>query len=298
MSFTRDGADIRPTHALAAIGPNDMTIFVSTIELTCASVHGVATMNADGISALVPTGPDRDYYAGKRVGVPVWALGPDDTFVLHPAFGTVAIDRLDAKARHVSGELRFAGVAKGIGSNGHQRIAGGGHFDADICDELGLLASPPQKPALHLDAPFAGRIAGRPFAIDHALAIVCGTPGKRFVSRLLLAGDEQATCASPWHGLHAELEDLGGSAEGSAVLHAIQPGGATVGDTMGAEARDGTASVVWDHLDYSAGGTITGAAAVDGLGDQAKEGGAWTDASGKFEARVCEDLVHVCAVTD
>nr|HEX4317312.1 hypothetical protein [Kofleriaceae bacterium] len=286
--FHRDGHELRATHAIADIGPNDMTIFVSAVPLTCASLHDDATMTTTGVAALVPIGPLRDYYAGSRIGVALWSLGEDTTYALPAALVTVALDRVDAAAHRVSGGLAFAGRASPIGDGTTSRaLDGAGRFDAEICDPLHVLDHLPARPAVHADAPFAGRVAGHAFTPAHAFAITCGRAGARYITRLVFAADSDARCGVPCEGEHVDLDTVGGAAEAAPILHVTQPAGSVLGNDLGAQSRPGTASVRFDRLELAPGGTVSGVAQVDSLDGSDRDGNLATEASGTFTATVC-----------
>jgi hypothetical protein len=267
------------------------------MPLTCAELHRDAVMAAGGITLQLPLGPDRDYYAGKAVGVETWAVGRKPTFSLPPALVTLAVDRFDPKAAQVAGDVRFAGRAYAIGSDATQDVTGSGRFEAGICDYTGRLADPLPKPAVHLDVPFSGRAAHVPFTLARAFAIVCGTQRDRFVARIELSAAKDATCTTFWDGQHIELDSIGGSGERSPLIGQVQPAGSMVGDSTGGDARSGTASVTWKHLEFAVGGTVTGSAQVESLGGKARDGSPWTEASGTFSAQVCPDVHDICKAT-
>ena len=280
-------------NAIADVERDGIRVFVSTKATTCAESRNVV-MAEDGLAFLVPFGPAGDFFRGKEVGVDAWLLQPGEgrlTTLAAPFFRV----RVMNAAMGLAGTLRFEGRTHSFDGNGGNhfgpKLSGSGAFDVKICPLAGQDGGAPKWDAPR-EGPFRGVVTGTPFTAARAFAILCRTPETVFIQRLELSEDPTATCADrkPAKSRRVSLSSVGGSERLTKAFGVAQPARVGTDSSEGGMVGDVTGTVLWQSIDFVAGGSAKGIASAEMPGrTTAPGGGAAVSTGGAFDAIVCDD---------
>lgn len=220
----------------------------------------------------VPPGPGGRFFAGAPFGATAFYArrSTREGAGLDPSYVRIDLEPFElAAGKRVRGRIASDHVA--------------GRFDAEICggglDSLRALpADAPARPA-------AGTLAGNPFQVRRALAMVSSQSSSRQVNAIILFGAPGPTCATYRDGKGPAmvwLSDLGGASSAVPLLGSPQPATASFRAAAGGETlpADGglPAWVRFDDLRFDVGRKVRGAMVVKS--DHA-------DVAGTFAAEVC-----------
>jgi hypothetical protein len=218
-------------------------------------------------------GPGGHFFAGAPFGAPVTYArrSTREGAGLDPSYVRIELEPFElARGQHVRGR---------VSADDHVV----GRFDADICgdglDTLhGLPAEVPARPA-------AGTLAGKPFQVRRAFALVSSQSSSRMLSAVVLFDAPGPTCAS-YRDANGPamvwLSDFGGASSAVPLLRSPQPATASYRAARGGatlpQDQPLPAWVRFDDLRFAVGKKVRGAVVLKS--DDA-------DVAGTFTADVC-----------
>jgi hypothetical protein len=278
-------------YGAAVVGPKLVTVTLASRPLTCDVAMYPARIVDDPdrvtVELRVPPGPGRRFFSGHRVGVQAWlqgTRGADAYFA--PRDVSLRLDEVNGWA---SGHLM--GWADLEHTDGSAR----GYFDVPICNNvLDSGSVVPALPALPENAPttpMSGMIAGVPFLLKSAVAVVSHDPkrGADTLWKIEWYASEHVDCSGvpPEPSLPcirgseiggvSSLQDFTGSQQPISDVVAAPDWKAW---KSGKHPAEGSGWVQLDALHFQEGETVSGSAAL------VFTGGA---ASGSFVALVCRE---------
>ena len=220
------------------------------------------------VSFEIPAGPDGRFYAGKKIGVPVFVASS------HTGSGLAAQEMQIA--------VTSVGRAPGAHLRGSVDLAtfGAGTFDAVVCPEVDfatLRALPHTAPA----HPFAGSLGGQPFAAQSATVTVDRDTHQLMQVRVFATPGITCATADADAGAQIWIGDIGGASVDRPLRGSPQPAQSTV--RRGGAMTSYDPSAMWVQLDpgnptLQAGQPLTGRLVIDAPPDHG---------AGTFRAVVC-----------